>query len=350
MYKFNKPLKISSTFILALALSACNNDNSPKTSETITENKTVASKALKTVVAPSDKNYKEITIALGGFKLGKEATKEEIAGWHIEVSHNHNLPPGSGTAADGEELFDDQCASCHGSFGEGVGRNPVLAGGEDTLDDKMKPERTVGSYWPYASTLLDYTHRAMPFNSAQSLTWDQTWSLSAYVLYLNDIIEDEEFVFSAESYHEITMPNQEGFVIKDSGSTNHNPDTQNKRCMKDCKDPKSISIKTALLGYGSGAEDVVEETAIVKGHEIGQKVYDATCRLCHGPGLAGAPTVEDNLTWENRLKQGLSKVHKHAIDGFQGQYGFMPPRGGNAELTDEEVIAAVDFMLKDIEK
>lgn len=330
--------------LLVLTLNACSNEETEKSKSK--EIKPVASK----IVAPTDDSYKEITIATGGYNFGKKATQEEIDGWHIEVSHNHNLPEGSGTAADGEELYDEQCASCHGSFGEGVGRNPVLAGGEDTLEDKMKPERTVGSYWPYASTLLDYTHRAMPFNSAQSLTWGETWSLSAYVLYLNDVIEDDEFVFSAESYHEVKMPNADGFVIKDKGATNHTPDTNNKRCMKDCKDSASIAVKTALLGYGSGAEDVVEETAVVKGHEIGQKVYDATCRLCHGPGLAGAPTVEDTLTWENRLKQGLSKVHKHAIDGFQGQYGFMPPRGGNMELTDEEVIAAVDFMLKDLEK
>lgn len=346
MYKFNKPLKITSALVLLLVLNACTNDNPSKTDKPVSDNKPVVTK----VATPVINDYKPISMTTGDYNLGKRATEEEIAGWHIEVSHNHNLPPGSGTAADGEELFDEQCASCHGSFGEGVGRNPVLAGGEGTLKDKQKPERTVGSYWPYASTLLDYTHRAMPFNSAQSLTWDETWSLAAYVLYLNDIIEDEEFIFSAESYHEITMPNVDGFVIKDKGVSNHTPDTYNTRCMKDCKDPASIAVKTALLGYGSGAEDVVEETAVVKGHEVGQKVYDATCRLCHGPGLAGAPKVEDTLTWENRLKQGISKVHKHAIDGFQGQYGVMPPRGGNMELTDQEVKAAVDFMLKDIEK
>jgi len=128
------------------------------------------------------------------------------------------------------------------------------------------------------------------------------------------------------------------------------PDTHNTRCMKNCKDANKINVKVALLGYGSGAEDVVAETAIVKGHELGQKVYDATCRLCHRTGLAGAPTPDDNLTWESRLKQGLSKVHAHALNGFTGQYGFMPPKGGNAELTEAEVKAAVDFMLKDVEK
>ena len=345
MYKFNQ--KLISAVILALSLTACSNDTSQTSTETTTKPKeTSVSEKVANAILPSAQaaTYEEITIKTGGFNLGKPASKEEIAGWHIEISHGHNLPPGEGTAAQGEDMFEDKCASCHGSFGEGVGRNPVLAGGEGTLKDKDKPERTVGSYWPYASTLLDYTHRAMPFPSAQSLTWDETWAISAYVLYLNDIIEDEDFVFNAQSYKEIHMPNENGFI------RDQRPDTHNTRCMKDCKDPASIKVKTALLGYGSGAEDVVEETKVAKGHELGQKIYDGTCRLCHGTGLAGAPKIEDTLTWEHRLKQGLSKVHKHAIEGFSGQNGVMPPKGGNMELTDDEVKAAVDFMLKDIEQ
>ncbi len=343
MFKYKTTIKLAGAIAATLLINACSSEKSTNVEVNTNDSSVVEAVANTILPAATAADYKEINIKTGGFNLGKVASEEEIAGWHIEVSHGHNLPPGQGTAAEGEELFDDECASCHGSFGEGVGRNPVLAGGEGTLTDKMKPERTVGSYWPYASTLLDYTHRAMPFNSAQSLSWDETWSLAAYVLYLNDIIDDEEFVFNAESYHEITMPNEDGFI------RDQRPDTHNTRCMKDCKDPDQINVKTALLGYGSGAEDVVAETAIVEGHELGQKVYDATCRLCHGTGLAGAPKVEDTLTWENRLKQGLSKVHAHAIDGFQGQYGVMPPRGGDMELTDEEVKAAVDFMLKDIE-
>jgi len=340
VYKYNQMLKLSAAIILTMSLIACSNDSvNTDSKEVKKQTHELTTKKTPTTI----ENYKNITVAQGEFNLGKIATEEEISGWHIEVSHGHNLPTGSGTAADGEELYDEKCASCHGSFGEGVGRNPVLAGGEGTLEDTLKPERTVGSYWPYASTLIDYTHRAMPFPSAQSLSWDETWSLSAYVLYLNDIIEDEEFVFSAESYHEIKMPNEEGFIFKDKKA-----DTNNTRCMTNCKDPSTITVKTALLGYGSGAEDVVEETAIEKGHEIGQKIYDATCRLCHGNGLAGAPKVDDTLTWEKRLEQGIGKVYKHAIDGFQGQYGVMPPKGGNMELTDEEVNAAVDYMLKDI--
>ena len=345
MYKFNSKLKIVGAVALVLSLNACSDDKtSAKATSTKIETSVAAKVANSIIPTANAATYEEITIKGGGFNLGKTASKKEIAGWHIEVTPTHNLPPGGGSAADGEDFFEDVCANCHGSFGEGVGRNPVLAGGEGTLTDKMKPERTVGSYWPYASTLLDYTHRAMPFPSAQSLTWDQTWSLSAYVLYLNDIIDDEDFVFNAESFKDVVMPNVNGFI------RDERPDTHNSRCMKDCKDSSSINVKTALLGYGSGAEDVVEETKVSKGHELGQKVYDGTCRLCHGTGLAGAPKIEDTLTWEHRLKQGVSKLHKHAIEGFSGQSGVMPPKGGNTELTDDEVKAAVDFMIKDIEE
>jgi cytochrome c len=336
-------MKLPAICIFAITLASCSNESSTVDSSKSESQDSIATDVANAILpAAQAASYEEITIKTGGFNVGKVATAEEIAGWHIEVSHGHNLPKGEGTAADGEELFDDLCAFCHGSFGEGVGRNPVLAGGEGTLEDTLKPERTVGSYWPYASTLLDYTHRAMPFNSAQSLTWDETWSLAAYVLYLNDIIEDEDFVFNAESYHEITMPNVNGFL------RDQRPDTNNTRCMKDCKDPASINVKTALLGYGSGAEDVVEETAVVKGHEKGQKIYGATCNVCHGTGVAGAPKIDDTANWENRLKQGLDTVYKHAIDGFQGTDGVMPAKGGNGELTDEEVKAAVNYILKDM--
>jgi len=341
VYKFNNRLRMITAISLVLGLAACSNGGKQQGNETQSVVNTVAETLLP---AANAAEYQQISMKTDGFNLGKDATAEEIAGWHIEVTPTHNLPAGEGTAADGEELFDNHCASCHGSFGEGVGRNPVLAGGEGTLTDKMKPERTVGSYWPYASTLLDYTHRAMPFPSAQSLSWDDTWSLAAYVLYLNDIIEDEDFVFNAESYKTIVMPNVDGFV------RDKRPDTHNTRCMKDCKDPKSITVKTALLGYGSGAEDVVEETKVVKGHELGQKIYDGTCRYCHDTGLAGAPKLDDITTWDHRMKQGLTQLHNNAINGYKGQYGIMPPRGGNSELTDEEVKAAVDFMVKDVSK
>jgi cytochrome c len=285
--------------------------------------------------------YQDKAITMNEFNIGKPATDEEIAGWHIEVSHGHNLPPGSGSAADGESLYDDKCANCHGSFGEGVGRYPVLAGGEGTLTDFLRPEKTVGSYWPYASILLDYTHRAMPFAQAQSLSWDETWALSAYVLYLNDIIVEEDFEFNASSYSQISMPNEKGFILKDN-----KPDTFNTRCMTACKEADSLSIKTALLGYDSGAEDNYNKRKKVEPSDLGQSTYINNCQSCHDGGLAGAPKLSDKMTWKKRLKPGINQMYINAINGFHGENGFMPAKGGNLTLGNNQVKAAVDFMVK----
>jgi cytochrome c len=319
VFRSNQLLKCVNIISLALLLFACAHNDTTQVDD-----------------------YQNIKMTMGKLNYGQRATDTEIAGWHIEISHGHNLPPGSGNAADGETLYDDKCASCHGSFGEGVGRNPVLAGGEGTLTNALRPEKTVGSYWPYASTLLDYTHRAMPFTQAQSLTWSETWALSAYVLYLNDIIVDEDFEFNASSYHQITMPNEQGFIFKDK-----EPDTHNTRCMADCKDASLISVKTALLGYDSGAEDKFDESQKAEPFVLGQNVYRDNCQACHETGIAGAPKINNKETWENRLKLGINQVYNKAINGFQGTNGFMPAKGGNLQLSNDQIKKAVDFMLKD---
>jgi len=173
--------------------------------------------------------------APGHYGYGKDANPTEIAGWDIDVRPDGlGLPEGSGTAEDGEILYDDLCASCHGSFGEGVGRYPVLAGGEGTLTES-RPEKTVGSYWPYVSTLWDYIHRAMPYTAPESLSDDEVYEITAYVLYLNDLI-DYEFELTQKNLSGIDMPNKDGFFVDDR------PDVANELCMRNCKDPQSIRI------------------------------------------------------------------------------------------------------------
>ncbi len=102
--------------------------------------------------------------------IGREAKPEEIAGWDIDIRPDgQGLPPGKGTVKQGEALYMQQCAACHGEFGESAGRWPILAGGAGTLASH-DPVKSIGSYWPYASTVIDYIRRAMPFGNAQSLT------------------------------------------------------------------------------------------------------------------------------------------------------------------------------------
>ncbi len=169
--------------------------------------------------------------------FGRAATPEEVADWDIDVRPDGvGLPTGSASAAGGEELFVERCAACHGEFGEGIDRWPVLMGGFDTLTDD-RPEKTVGSYWPYASTLWDYIHRAMPFGEAQSLTDEEVYAVSLYVLYLNDLVELDE-IHDETTFALIEMPNAAGFLMPDP-----RPDTPvAEPCMQDC------DVATEILG------------------------------------------------------------------------------------------------------
>ena len=171
------------------------------------------------------------------FNLGSIATKEQVAGWDIDVRPDGlGAPIGAGSAIDGEEVYNDRCASCHGDFGEAVDNWPALVGGEGTLASH-DPVKTTGSYWPYASTMYDYIYRAMPFGEAQSLTHNETYQIVAYLLNMNDII-DEEYELNHNNIGLIEMPNHAGFLIPDP-----RPDAQpisGEPCMNDCDVPTQI--------------------------------------------------------------------------------------------------------------
>jgi len=152
----------------------------------------------------------------GVLHLGRPALEEEVLAWDIDIRPDGTgLPVGSGTVEAGGELYDAQCASCHGVFGEGEGRWPVLAGGHDSLTDD-RPEKTIGSYWPYLSTVYDYVRRAMPFGNARSLSDDDVYALTAYLLYLNDVVVDESFELSSANFGEMAnLPNEANFKPDD---------------------------------------------------------------------------------------------------------------------------------------
>jgi S-disulfanyl-L-cysteine oxidoreductase SoxD len=179
--------------------------------------------------------------------LGRAATSAEIAGWAIDARPDgRGLPPGRGTAKAGEAIYTAQCASCHGEFGEGNGRWPQLAGGAGTLKS-ANPEKTVGSYWPYASTLFDYIRRAMPFGNAQSLSNDELYAVTAYVLYLNDVITDPDFGLDATSFKTIRLPNEANFYDDDRETTERHF-WKAEPCMKDCvKIPPRITGRALSL-------------------------------------------------------------------------------------------------------
>ena len=160
------------------------------------------------------------------YGIGRSATPAEIAGWNIDIDRDgNNLPAGSGSVSRGHEVFDQQCASCHGAKGEG-GLGERLVGGQGTLATP-KPVRTVGSYWPYAPTLFDYIRRAMPQNAPQSLSNDDVYAVSAYILNLNDLLPADA-TLDARTLSAIKMPNRSMFV------GDPRPDVKNPACMTAC--------------------------------------------------------------------------------------------------------------------
>jgi cytochrome c len=161
------------------------------------------------------------------YELGQPATPQQVAGWHIDIAPDgKNLPPGSGTVLEGKKIFDSSCASCHGAKGEG-GIGDRLQGGQGTLAT-AKPIKTVGSYWPYATTLYDYIRRAMPMNAPESLSDSQVYAVSAYVLYLNGLVK-EDSTLDAKSLMAVKMPNRHGFI------GDPRPDVKDKACMRNCQ-------------------------------------------------------------------------------------------------------------------
>ena len=143
--------------------------------------------------------------------IGRTPTDAEIKAWDIDVGPNgQGLPPGSGTAKEGAKIFAEKCAPCHTPSAEGGKQGPALVGGTGTLKS-IHPVRTVGSYWPFPTTLWDYINRAMPRGQGGSLSPDEVYALSAFLLYRNDIVKEDD-VLDAKSLPKIQMPNRNNFV------------------------------------------------------------------------------------------------------------------------------------------
>jgi cytochrome c2 len=264
--------------------------------------------------------------------LGRAALPEEIAAWNGDISPDGTgLPVGAGDAIDGEEIFAQQCAACHGDFAEGIDNWPKLAGGADTLD-REDPLKTVGSYWPYLSTAFDYIKRSMPYGNAGTLTDDETYAIVAYILYSNDLIEDD-FVLSNETFFDVEMPNAGGFIVDDRAETEY-AQWSGEPCMANCKDSEvKITMRAMVLDVTpeeegaepaateAVAEEVAEaETAVEVAAvdpeliKAGENVFKK-CKACHqigdgaknrsGPILTGvvgsAAGTVDGFKYSKRL-------------------------------------------------
>ena len=237
----------------------------------------------------------------GKFGLGKPATREEIAGWDIDVKPDGTgLPKGSGSVAQGQGIYDDKCASCHGTFGESNSYLQI-AGGVGTLASDA-PIRTTGSKLNYATTLFDYIRRAMPFNNPQSLTADEVYALTAYVLNLNDILPADAGL-DQDTLPKVKMPNRDGFttahgLMRRDGK----PDTANVACMSNCANEVRLSsempayaldvhgdlaLQRRAMGAIEGLKTVAREPGAAKpapatsavGLDLAKRLG---CLACHG--------------------------------------------------------------------
>lgn len=183
----------------------------------------------------------------GQYGFGRTPSAAEIAGWDIDVRPDGmGLPQGQGTAKQGREIFNQRCAACHGEDLKGQ-LGGALVGGQGSLGTD-KPLRTVGSYWPYATTLFDYIRRAMPFDAPQTLTNDEVYATAAYILFQNQIVGEDD-AMNASSLAQVQMPNRDGF-IPDS-----RPDIHTTACYHDCKkgEPQTRPPRPSESGAGAPA-------------------------------------------------------------------------------------------------
>lgn len=185
-----------------------------------------------------------LPVGAGELGLGRAASEDEIAAWDRDVMPDgRGLPAGAGSVLEGDEIFADSCAACHGDFAEGVDNWPKLAGGIGSLAQD-RPLKTVGSFWPYLTTAWDYINRTMPYGDAQTLTPDEVYAVVAYILYSNDLV-DEDFILTRENLPGFEMPNRNGFIIDDRPKAEL-PGFSQPPCMKECKGPVSITKNVAV--------------------------------------------------------------------------------------------------------
>jgi cytochrome c len=221
------------------------------------------------------------------YGFGKPATAQEIAGWDIDARPDgKGLPKGRGSVIEGQAIYDEKCASCHGTFGES-NSHMQIAGGVGTLASDQ-PMRTTGSKLNHAATLWDYINRAMPFNAPQTLTPNEVYALTAYVLNLNDILPADAVV-DQDSLPRLRMPNRDGFTTKHGFmSRDGKPDTHNSACMKDCV--RELRLSSEMPDYARdqhgnlaeqvrGSAPVAETRAARTGLDLAKA---AACTACHG--------------------------------------------------------------------
>lgn len=202
-----------------------------------------------------------------GVAFGQSISEADLVLWDIDIHtpSGAGLPEGEGTVEEGEEVYASLCMDCHGERAEGGTMYGTMVGGISSMTERPRV-LTPGSMYPYAPILFDYTRRAMPLDHPQSLTADEVYAVSAYIYYLNGLI-DEEFVMNAETMHAIEMPNRNAFFEDDR------PDTAAERCMEDCPPIGTVEDGDHLTATAEGADGTPDpEEAAPQGGGTGGQV------------------------------------------------------------------------------
>ncbi|MEA2017575.1 MAG: c-type cytochrome [Campylobacterota bacterium] len=315
-----------------------------------------------------------------GYNNGRVPTANELKAWDKDINGlNEGLPEGSGYVDEGEALYEAQCIMCHGDFGSGGGGYPALSLGKAkelkrTLRNNRwleptaeGPSRVFGSYWPVASTMWWYIRDAMPHTKSKTLTDDETYALTAYMLYINGMKVNGELVtpsfkLDKEKFLKIEMPNRNGFVPDIDGPNglenvrNYYSNPANfgayklskgeEPCMKNCQQTDRIArVDGGITDFEppmSVARDLPpkKDDAMHKVSFDVKGAYDSHCAMCHGTGVA--PPAGDKAGWAPFMEKGLAKVIKN---GLEGTNMGMPAKGG-ADISDDEFKQVVEYILK----
>ena len=293
--------------------------------------------------------------------VGRLATPAEIRAWDIDVRPDFKgLPAGSGSVAQGQKIWDDKCASCHGTFGESNEVFTPLVGGTTADDIKTgrvksllggEPARTTLMKVATISTLWDYINRAMPWNAPKSLTHDEVYAVLAYLLNLGDILP-ADYVLSDRNIAEAQqrLPNRNG-MTRNHGlwDVKGKPDVANTACMKDC--PTSAGIASQLPDYAAGSHGNLAEQQRATAQKVAQADTDPAelakrkgCLACHGmEKRVVGPAFKDVAS---RYKgQGVEdKLIEKLRHGGGGAWGSMP-MPPNPDLPEAEARRLIQWVL-----
>ncbi len=341
----------------AIFLTGCVDAGTPSSTTTLKKN--IDGAVIYPVKDSKYTAYHVNTQDKSGFSsFGRAPSENEIKAWDTDVMFdNTGLPEGEGSVEMGDELYHAQCAMCHGDFGVGGKGYPPLEGGVGTLKYQLgvngseAPRRTIGSYWPYASTLFWYIKTAMPFPAPKSLSDDEVYAITAYLLAVNGIKVDgkemdDEFVLGKDNFDGIKMRNTDGFypVHPDRNDLKEQrpPLAQGERCMSNCEQPGVVRIKQEIEGFFPPIATEKSLPEPVNGAEksAAEVSYDNYCAACHANDAIGAPVVGNKEAWAEVMTKGIDEVYANGINGINA----MPPKGG-MDMSDDEFKAIVDYMI-----